>query len=337
LAGLTKFAGTTTYLILGHNVSAYPRIYADATTLRLYGTATTYFSATSSNQLYAYAAGNQALAIDGAQTTLRFGASPYSYVFSLGATVAFLQSATNYNFYTSAGLTAVGHNFASPPITPAFVGLTTYARLQGTLSTYIQCHDISHATAPNEIWANVLDATSKRSIWLGATNGYYFGYNVSSPTLGIYFRATSAIACICHTSKDVFCYNGTTLTLSPGGSGVATNLQFSTSAYSVGFGGITKFSASVANTYCYCDTTTYMKVESKQITLSVSATDAHNLRVNQNGSGWGYLKLPMRNTIPQSPGDGELGAIIYGNFLYAGHYCLCVCTQSGWKYVELLP
>ncbi|RQW76735.1 MAG: hypothetical protein EHM14_15910, partial [Methanothrix sp.] len=181
---------TPSLSVFGHNFTvAYtqPLAVATSTYLRLQGTLTTYFSATSSNQLYAYQGSNQAMAIDSTQSMLAFTTGGITiYTFKLQTLNAYLASASGYQFYTTTGLTAVGNNITASPTTPAFVGLSTYARLQGTVNTYIQCHDITHAS-PNEIWANVLDTSSKRSIWLRAGD-YRFGYYVTNTT-GVYFNA----------------------------------------------------------------------------------------------------------------------------------------------------
>jgi hypothetical protein len=230
------------------------------------GTLTTYFSATSSNQLYAYQGSNQALAIEGSQTKLKFGSVTTGYSFALGNTVASLLDDNTvplgaYRLYMTGSLTAFGHNIATTPATPAFVGLTANARIQGSTNTYLLCN------SSDEIYANVFDTTSKRSIWLGATNGYYFGYNVNVPASGVYFKATSTNAYIYYGAKEVFKFDGTTIYLSPGGSGLATNMQFTTSLYSVAFGGDTKFYAAADEARMLRTPTNKITINSTQLSI----------------------------------------------------------------------
>jgi hypothetical protein len=360
LAGSTKFIGTTTYVLLGNNVSLYPRIYGDATNLYLYGTATTYFSATSSNQLYAYAAGSQAIAIDGAQTTLKFGSN---YTFTLSNTLALLQDnvSGNYRFYTSTpGFTVVGHNFATTPITPAFVGLTTYARLQGILNTYIQCHDISHATAPNEIWANVLDTTTKRSIQLKAGD-YRFGYYVDNNN-GVYYKATSTTTSLMHTNNTLLTYSTDTGLLVLGYGGLlapyvsinATYVTLSVSPLSFFIsasacelwrtGSVRSLYVTSTESTLLLTDTTYVKVASNRIdlrpgTLNGTHTNAYayvGRTTAGTNIGVGYIKVPYVTVDqPPSASDYPQGALIVCNDATGLISRLFYKTFDGWKFVGI--
>lgn len=334
-SGQYSLYATTALSVFGHNFTVsytQPLMVVTSTYARLQGSTTTYFSATSSNQLYAYQGSNQALAIDSTQTTLKFGAGP-SYTLSLLSGSAYLQGATgsSYRWHTTPTVTAFGHDFTISYNTPLFRSLSTYVQMQSTASTYLLIND------SNEVWVNVNESGTKRSIWLGATNGYYFGYNVNVPATGVYFKATSANAYIYHSAKDVFKFDGYTLTLSPGGSAVATNIQFTTSLYSVVFNGVTKFSTNSTSTDCSYATNNYIKVENDQITFGVSSTATQNVRVNKDATGNGYLKLPLcANVYPSPPFNAETGAIVFANYLVGGIYKLYVKTPIGWRYVDLL-